>query len=691
MEAHVFALCLFFYAEYGFQDFFVAFARINTPSYATGSSSGVSSMHSEKELSQRDIMREVCLRVQADTVLGETVLVCGSTAELGEWQVARARPMHLEHPTTKIWTLNVMAPLLSTVEFRYLIGVILDCGRVIVRRWESVIHPRTICPNVDKNASIDIFANYDGEEKVESGWLTSETAVQFKFFGKAVVLWKKKYRSVPLSFRITPIDIAHRCSEALVVSEDSEQQSNISDFECVKWPIIEIAVMKEEGYEFRQQEQFGHLYSEDEFVVCQSQVMRAESIAYMVDYYIHKVDETIPEHIGFSYILPGNLTEAAGTFTVPITGNRHQPVGQLKVSYLVVKPLNGYSCSCRQTFTRFWKKTNRTLDVGHRGAGNARRTDKVENVLENTIASFNYAARHGADMVELDVQLSRDKVPVIYHDYYICIHMKKRKSPLHEDEKLKLAVRDLSVAQLQHLKLAPSEAHSYDFHEDDQDENQPFPTLQHVLEAVDPSVGFNVEIKCPMQLHDGTWEMDGNFDLNEYMDIVLKTLLDYSGNRYIILSCFHPDICTMIRLKQNKYPLLFLTQGQTEKYPPYLDPRTSTVHIATYFALCTDILGVNVHTEDLLKNPALIPFIKKHKLILFCWGEDNNHSDTISSLKMKGVDGVIYDKVDLFISGSRERENVYLVQPNDTPGLAEAAASHSRDSLQESSMPTVPA
>ena len=32
--------------------------------------------------------------------------------------------------------------------------------------------------------------------------------------------------------------------------------------------------------------------------------------------------------------------------------------------------------------------------VGHRGSGKWRRSDKIENVLENTIASFNYAAKN---------------------------------------------------------------------------------------------------------------------------------------------------------------------------------------------------------------------------------------------------------------------------------------------------------
>ncbi|XP_029841462.2 glycerophosphocholine phosphodiesterase GPCPD1 isoform X2 [Ixodes scapularis] len=647
--------------------------------------------------------RELCLRVQVDTLHGETVFVCGSSPEMGEWQVAGALAMHPEDPATKVWAVRVQVPLQRTVEFRYLVGILLDSGEIIVRRWETVVHPRSIGANeltVDRNAAIDIFGSYDGEERMEPGWLTSESVVQLKMFNSPVVLWKRKYQSLLLSYKVTPIDLAASTADAPAVVEENEQHSNVSDFECVKWPVIEIAVMKEGECEFKHQNQFGNLYAPEDFVVFQAQVLDPTSIAYMVDFYVHPRPEgSLPEHIGFSYVLPGNLREASGSCTVPITGNRHQPVGQLVVSYLIVRPLVGYSCNCRQTFSKLWKKTNRSLDVGHRGAGHARRTDKVENVLENTVASFNYAAKHGADMVELDVQLSKDKVPVIYHDYYICICMKKRKSPVQEEEKLKLAVKDLTACQLQRLKLSPacegaqqgSSAHGYDFREDDLEDNQPFPTLQHVLEAVDPSVGFNVEIKCPMQFRDGTWEMDLNFDMNQYLDIVLKTLLDFSGKRYIILSCFHPDICTMIRLKQNKYPLLFLTQGQTEKYPAYLDTRTSSVQMATYFAMCTHILGINVHTEELLKQPTLIPFVKQHKLILFCWGEDNNHSGTITCLKRKGVDGVIYDKLDVLIGNSRENENVFLVHPSATVSMLEAAASCSRESQPENTVAATPA
>jgi glycerophosphocholine phosphodiesterase GPCPD1 len=78
-----------------------------------------------------------------------------------------------------------------------------------------------------------------------------------------------------------------------------------------------------------------------------------------------------------------------------------------------------------------------------------------------------------------------------------------------------------------------------------------------------------------------------------YLDIVLKTVLQYGGKRRIVFSCFHPDICTMIRLKQNKYPVLFLTQGVTSKYPEYKDARTRNISVAVHYALFAGILVRN--------------------------------------------------------------------------------------------------
>ena len=67
--------------------------------------------------------------------------------------------------------------------------------------------------------------------------------------------------------------------------------------------------------------------------------------------------------------------------------------------------------------------------------------------------------------------------------------------------------------------LSLGNKYDYDFLEDDHQDNQPFATLEHILQAVDSLCGFNVEIKYPMQKLNGSW--DKMCDFNEYVDIIL--------------------------------------------------------------------------------------------------------------------------------------------------------------------------
>jgi len=61
---------------------------------------------------------------------------------------------------------------------------------------------------------------------------------------------------------------------------------------------------------------------------------------------------------------------------------------------------------------------------GHRGCGKNKTLPaggmipetSMASIRENTITSFNLAARNGAQFVEFDVQVTKDGVPIIFHD-----------------------------------------------------------------------------------------------------------------------------------------------------------------------------------------------------------------------------------------------------------------------------------
>lgn len=104
------------------------------------------------------------------------------------------------------------------------------------------------------------------------------------------------------------------------------------------------------------------------------------------------------------------------------------------------------------SFSRYWNHKYRGLDVGHRGAGTSFKVTSSGTIRENTIASLKRASESGADFVEFDVQLSKDLIPIIYHDYHVYVSLKK-KATLDVNDMMELPVRDLTLEQLKNLKV----------------------------------------------------------------------------------------------------------------------------------------------------------------------------------------------------------------------------------------------
>ncbi|XP_014608826.1 PREDICTED: glycerophosphocholine phosphodiesterase GPCPD1-like isoform X2 [Polistes canadensis] len=669
----------------------------------------------------RGSKRDWVFRVQvSDLEKNECLYVVGNLPELGAWNPNQAIQMFQEYNAQnvsdcknksefydadaraeagygisneidkgQIFSQKITLPVDADVDYRYFIAVICQSNgtknsakTLIIRKWETHMIPRQIKKNLPGNflnnalPNSEIFGCYNGYCKVERGWLTDETVIQFKLFYNPIKLWKQRLQNRIVHIKMTPVNLIRQHSLELQQFGneciDDSLSMDTQDIDQSAFSITEIAVMNDEETRFKYQEQFGRACIEDEFIIFNVAVRYPETVAYLVDYYVYSSRSfpgEPPNHIGFSYILPSTLQSSVGMLTVPITSTRHRPIGQLTIEYVVIKPIPNYPWDMSISYTKHWEQRWSGLDVGHRGLGTSFKyeTKNCANVRENTLASLKTASYHGADMVEFDVQLSKDLVPVVYHDFYVSISL-KRKKQIEAMDTLEIPVKELTLEQLHLLKVyhvAEGREKIARFFDEDLEDHQPFPTLQSVLLELEPHVGFNIEIKWTMQLKDGTFELNHPFDLNMYLDIILKVVLEYGGDRKIVFSSFNPDICAMIRLKQNKYPVVFLTQGVTTKYPTYHDPRCQTIPMAIRHALSSDILGINVHTEDILRDPSQVKLVKDAGLIIFCWGDDNNDTDTIRHLKKLGLHAVIYDKMDVYNSKD-VKESIFLVDARES-------------------------
>ena len=94
-------------------------------------------------------------------------------------------------------------------------------------------------------------------------------------------------------------------------------------------------------------------------------------------------------------------------------------MGTVTFGLLVVTPAPRAPSIASSAKRGFWNDKSTTEVVGHRGSGANSAAHTNLQLGENTIQSFTSAAALGASAVEFDVQLTKDLVPVIYHDFLV--------------------------------------------------------------------------------------------------------------------------------------------------------------------------------------------------------------------------------------------------------------------------------
>ncbi|XP_067662543.1 putative glycerophosphocholine phosphodiesterase GPCPD1 homolog 2 [Haliotis asinina] len=591
--------------------------------------------------------------VSAATEEGEVVYVTGNTSSLGNWMPEEGVPLEKHEDESNTWSRVINLPGDADYLYRYYICRFLDAGngqlKLIVVRWETNLHPRTINTKNSQCERRDIseFGQFGGYNNWSRGWLMGQVSTEIRLFNNPIYMWKQRHRAQTYRVKCVPMDYAMRDPSMPDVYDADEEESRDGPPPCKKTEITCFSVA-DDAPQRQRQDEFGLIYKPDDYLVFSSQTFTPENLGYQLDFYV-EMENRLPQYVGYAYILPlNNLSESLGCRKIPINGLKHKPIGEVTVHYLTIKPYKHHTFGMEISYQKHWKRTGRSLDVGHRGMGASYK--KVALVRENTVASLKAAGQHGADYVEFDVMLSKDLQPVVYHDFSVALQHRKRHHDM--EELLEIPVKDLTCEQLQSLRLyhASSSAENQiklTLDSSDSDDLQPFPTLQDCLKRVPPEVGFNIEIKHPQATESGP-ELEHYFDHNLHVDTILKTIFEHAGTRCIIFSSFDPDSCIMLQMKQNKYPVLFLSNGPTLKYSPYTDYRAREFDAGIKFALAYGLLGVDFQAEGLLKDLSLIKKTHSMGLVMFVWGDENNSSETINLLRKEGVEGIIYDRIDFY-------------------------------------------
>ena len=365
-----------------------------------------------------------------------------------------------------------------------------------------------------------------------------------------------------------------------------------------------------------------------------------------------------------------------GDVSIPIiAANTLEVIGSVNFNFLIITPFTHPNMTITEDMT-YWKSMASTMVIGHRGLGKNVAGRNSLQLGENTIQSFIAAANLGASYVEFDVQLTKDHVPVIYHDFLVSetgidapvhtltleqfLHVNDGRisrnsrppSPVQANPTVAKAmngtdprkVRSMSLGDLtkdESVNMSERMKHTRTFKEKGFKGNSrgrfiqaPFTTLEEMFRTLPERIGFNIEMKYPMLHESEAEEMDTYaVELNSFVDTVLTTVYDLGNKRNVIFSSFNPDICLLLSFKQPSIPILFLTDAGTS---PVGDVRASSLQEAIRFASRWNLLGVVSAAEPLVICPRLVKVVKESGLVCVSYGTLNNDPSKVQVGEMCG-------------------------------------------------------
>ena len=218
---------------------------------------------------------------------------------------------------------------------------------------------------------------------------------------------------------------------------------------------------------------------------------------------------------------------------------------------------------------------------------------------ENTLAAFELASKYGADGVELDVQLTKDNVPVVIHDERI-----------DRVSNYTGYVKDYTLKELKCFSFN-NKLSGYGHVE--------IPTLEEVYELIKPTnMTVNVELKNSIILYDGLEEK------------VLKTAEKIGIGKRVIYSSFnHYSLVRLKKIDSSVKTGILFADG-------FIDIPEYALRIGV------DALHPSLH---ILQLPCFIEDSRAKKLPLHVWTV--NEEEHMRLLIKNQIAAIITDKPDL--------------------------------------------
>ncbi|KAM7356264.1 glycerophosphocholine phosphodiesterase GPCPD1 [Cochliomyia hominivorax] len=574
---------------------------------------------------------------------GEGVGLTGDHEKLGEWQIDKSLEMKRRRRNPLKWYLKIPMCSALRVYYRFFIYYHDSRGFKRIRYWEGQQHPRVLeAYEMYRHQGSQTFGHaharaVGGGVQRERAWLRREYILQLKFIWPQHIRFTEFSHFIRNSKYILKLKAFGENRGGLdnYITEDTELQ--VSRFKAGKSNLLEL---KEKG----------EFYKPGDIVVFHITCADFQENLYMLGIYTRQ-----KELLGEVAIPSEVIKSSEGILELPIYDPKEtKKVGWLTLPFLRIEALpESLMLNMRSGFHHYWPYNWPTLDIGLRGLGKSFYYYQA-NAVENTIESFLKAQEIHSDMVQLDVQLTKDYVPVVWHDFGFYTTGSRYKKNMKIKDLKYVYIHDLTYEELtkkrvfmfiKGLMVELTHLNS----ELVTDKKRIFPTLREVYETLSITMGIMINIKWPQLLSTGTFESLQTLDKNLYVNEILQTTMKYGCGRPLIMASFDADICSMLRYKQHMFPVVFLTMGQYSPWESYADLRTHSLSNAIQFVQFADILGSSVYVKELLpehEGSKDLQMAFDLQQLIFAWGDQLNESSVLEHFRNQELAGLIYSQID---------------------------------------------
>ena len=244
----------------------------------------------------------------------------------------------------------------------------------------------------------------------------------------------------------------------------------------------------------------------------------------------------------------------------------------------------------------------KTLSIGHRGASALR----PENTLESFKAAFD---EHQCDMIEFDVHLSKDLIPIVFHD-----------ETLERTTDGKGFVAHQSLQELKSLDAGfnfdPESNGTFPF----RGKGIKIPTLEEVFELF-PEKKLAIEIKSVCA---------------QTVDRILKIISKHNAFSRVVVGSLYDPIYQELKQKQNNFKIF---SSKREAIRLYLQYRLGINKKLP----CPDLVAsLPVESKFIdLKKEAWIKWLQNKGITVYYWTV--NDPQLMKILSARGADGLMSD------------------------------------------------